>query len=248
MQGKKGEGMAAHLLVQEHGRAHYPAVASVEPALFSGLPPKVQQAVSAVKFTTTYPNGAVLFVEGQAPRGVFIVESGRVKLSVCARDGKTLILRIAEAGEVVGLGSAVSDRACETTAETQGPCELTFIRHNDLLRLMRLHNEFAILMAEHLSDEYASTCQEIRSLILSDSATEKLARLLLGWLEKNGDVRQPGRMKLAMTHEEIAQMIGTSRETVTRLLASFKRKQFIQQNGATLLVRNRPALEALISA
>jgi CRP/FNR family cyclic AMP-dependent transcriptional regulator len=240
--------MAAHLAVHEQGRTSYPGAAFIEPASFSGLPAKVQQAVDSVKFTTTYPNGAVLFVEGQTPRGIYIVESGRVKLSVCARDGKTLILRIAEQGEVIGVGSAVSERACETTAETQGPCELTFIRQNDLLRLMRQHNEFAILMAEHLSNEYSSTCQEIRSLILSDSATEKLARLLLGWLEKNGDARQPGRMKLAMTHEEIAQMIGTSRETVTRLLASFKKKQFIQQNGATLMVRNRPALEALISA
>ncbi|MBV9610408.1 MAG: Crp/Fnr family transcriptional regulator [Acidobacteria bacterium] len=240
--------MAAHFAVHEHSTTPYPGGAFAEPALFSTLPPKIQEAVEAVKFTTTYPNGAVLFVEGQAPRGIFIVESGRVKLSVCARDGKTLILRIAEPGEVIGVGSAVSERACETTAETQGPCALTFIRQNDLLRLMRHHNEFAILMAEQLSAEYASTCQEIRSLILSDSATEKLARLLLGWLEKNGDARHPGKMKLAMTHEEIAQMIGTSRETVTRLLATFKRKQFIQQSGATLFVRNRTALEALISA
>jgi CRP/FNR family cyclic AMP-dependent transcriptional regulator len=239
--------MAAHLAVHEHSRTAYPEGAFGEPTSFPTLPPKVRQAVDAVKFTTTYPNGAVLFVEGQGVRGIFIVESGRVKLSVCARDGKTLILRMAEQGEFIGLGSAVSERACETTAEAQGPCELTFIRQNDLLRLMRLHNEFAFMMAEHLSNEYASTCREIRSLILSDSATERLARLLLGWLEKNSDSRQPGRMKLAMTHEEIAQMIGTSRETVTRLLANFKKKQFIQQNGATLMIRNRTALEALIS-
>ena len=60
----------------------------------------------------------MLFVEGQAPRGIFVLCKGRVKLSICASDGKTLILKIAEAGEVLGLSAAVSGAPYELTAET----------------------------------------------------------------------------------------------------------------------------------
>jgi CRP/FNR family transcriptional regulator len=75
-----------------------------------------------------------------------------------------------------------------------------------------------------------------------------LARLLVGWLDDHPDPRTPGRMKMVLTHEEIGQMIGTSRETVTRLFAGFKKQRFIQQEGATLVVANRMGLESLITA
>jgi CRP/FNR family transcriptional regulator len=103
-------------------------------------------------------------------------------------------------------------------------------------------------MTEHLSYEYNSTCRELRSLILSESASERLARLLLGWLDTKGGTRHRGQMKLTLTHEEIAQMIGTSRETVTRLFTEFKRKQFVERRGSTLVVRNRGGLQSLIAA
>ncbi len=198
--------------------------------------------------TTTYPTGAVLFAEGQAPRGVFIVRRGRVKLSICSSDGRTLILRIADAGCLLGVASVVSGRNYEATAETQEPSEISFLRHTDLLRLMRLHGEFALWVTQHISQDYASTCREIRDLILSDSASEKLARLLVGWLDQNSTARNPSQMKLALTHEEIGQMIGSSRETVSRLFAGFKRQRLIQQTGSTLVINNRDALASLITA
>ncbi len=205
------------------------------------------QALESIKYTTAYPKGAVLFVEGQAPRGVFILCRGRVKLSICSSDGKTLILKIAEPGEVLGLSASVSGKPYELTAETLDPCQVNFVKREDFLRFLREHNEVCLRVAEQLSDKYNTACHEIRSLGLSHSAAEKLAKLLLEWSNKNGDTRQPGRMKLTLTHEEIAQMIGTSRETVTRLFADFKKRQFIQLKGSTLVIRNRAALETLIS-
>jgi len=198
--------------------------------------------------TTTYPTGAVLFAEGQVPRGVFVVRRGRVKLSICGSDGRTLILRIVEVGCPLGVAAAVSGRPYEATAETQEPCEISFLRQSDVLRLMRLHGEFALWVTQHISQDYASTCREIRDLILSDSASEKLARLLVGWLDQNTEARNPSQMKLALTHEEIGQMIGTSRETVSRLFAGFKKQRLIQQSGSTLVIPSRIALESLITA
>ena len=233
--------MAAHTTKNTENMA-------VAPKAFCDLPPVVSRELEAVTLTNTYPTGAVLFTEAEAPRGVFAVLRGRVKLSVCASDGRTLILRLAEAGEILGVAAAVSGREYEATAETQKPCEISFIRQRDLLRLMRSHGEFALWVTQQLSQDYSSTCREIRDLMLSDSASERLARLLVGWLNQTAESRHSGEMKLALTHEEIGQMIGTSRETVTRLFAGFKKQHLIQQNGATLVVPNRIALESLITA
>jgi len=212
------------------------------------LPPVVAEALEQEAVTTTYPAGAVLFAEGQAPRGVFVVRRGRVKLSICGSDGRTLILRMVETGCPLGVASVVSGRQYEATAETQEPSEISFLRQCDLLRLMRVHGEFALWVTQHISQDYASTCREIRDLILSDSASEKLARLLVGWLDQNTEARNPSKMKLALTHEEIGQMIGTSRETVSRLFAGFKKQRLIFQSGSTLEIPNRVALESLITA
>ena len=215
---------------------------------FGDLPAAAIEAVEQAAVTTSYPTGAVLFAEGQSPRGVYIVRRGRVKLSVCGSDGRTLILRIAEVGCPLGVAAVVSGRPYEATAETQEPCEISFLRQSDLLRLMRQYGELALWVTQHISRDYASTCREIRDLILSDSASEKLARLLVGWLDQNTTAKNPAQMKLALTHEEIGQMIGSSRETVSRLFAGFKKQHLIQQTGSTLVIPNRVALESLITA
>lgn len=215
---------------------------------FCNLPATVAEAVEQEALTTTYPTGAVLFAEGQAPRGVFIVRRGRVKLSICGSDGRTLILRIVEAGCPLGVAAVVSGRQYEATAETQEPSEVSFLRQSDLLRLMRHHGELALWVTQHISQDYAGTCREIRDLILSDSASEKLARLMVGWLDQNTTSVNPTQVKMALTHEEIGQMIGTSRETVSRLFAGFKKQRLIQQNGCTLVIPSRLALESLITA
>jgi len=212
------------------------------------MPGSVTAALEMVSLTNSYPTGAVLFAEGQASRGVFIVRRGKVKLSVCARDGKTLILRIAEAGEMLGVAATIASREYEATAAALEPAEITFIRQVDLLRLMRQNPEFAFHVTRHLSQDYTATCREIRDLMLSDSASEKLVRLLMGWLDQNAESAHPDQMKMALTHEEIGQMIGSSRETVTRLLAGFKKQRLIRQNGSTLVVPDRMALESLIPA
>jgi len=83
--------MATHIV--NHNQKPHPAEKS-----FGNFPPAVAEALEQEALTTTYPTGAVLFAEGQSPRGVFIVRRGRVKLSICGSDGRTLILRIVEAG------------------------------------------------------------------------------------------------------------------------------------------------------
>lgn len=200
-----------------------------------------------LKYATAYPKGALLFLEGQAPRSLFVLCQGRVKLSISGSDGRTLILRIAEAGEVLGLAAAVSGKPYEATAEAQEPCQVSFVQREAFGRLLRKHGELAQRVAEHLSGTYHTACQQLRALT-SRGAAEKLAKVLLEWPINASNGRHPGRLEVALTHEEIAQIIGTSRETVTRLFADFKKKQLIQRNGSTLIIRNRPVLETMIAA
>jgi CRP/FNR family transcriptional regulator, cyclic AMP receptor protein len=172
-----------------------------------------------------------------------------VKLSICSTDGKTLILKIAEAGEVLGLSATLSGKPYELTAETIDPCQINFVKREDFMRFLREHSEACLRVAEQLSDKYNAACREIRSLGLSHSAAEKLAKLLLEWTNKNGEAsKTEPRVKLALTHEEIAQMIGTSRETVTRLFAELKKKQVVQSKGSTLVIKNKAALKAIATS
>lgn len=204
------------------------------------------ERLEALKFASSYPKGAVLFVEGQSPRGVYILCRGRVKLSFGAEDGRTIILKIVEPGEVLGLSATISGKPYELTAETLDPCQVNFIRREDFLKFMRERGDVCLKVAEQLSEKYNKACHEVRSLGLSHSAGEKLARLLVEWSERNGeDAKAEPRIMVALTHEEIAQMIGTSRETVTRTLADFRRKQIIQSKGAALTIRNKAALRAM---
>lgn len=217
--------------------------------IFCDLPAGALHSFETIKYATAYPKGAVLFVEGQAPRGIFVLCKGRVKLSICSTDGKTLILKIAEPGEVLGLSATVSGKTYELTAETIDPCQVNFVKREDFLRFLKEHADACFKVAEQLSEKYNTACREIRSLGLSHSAAEKLAKLLLEWSSRSGESnKQEPRVRLSLTHEEIAQMIGTSRETVTRLFAELKKRQIVHARGATLVIRNKAALRALASS
>jgi CRP/FNR family cyclic AMP-dependent transcriptional regulator len=211
--------------------------------IFCDLPGNALQSLEDIKFTTAYPPGAVLFVEGQLPRGIFIICKGSVKLSINSPNGRTMIVKLAEPGEVLGLSASISGQPYEVTAETIDPCQINFVRREDFLEFLKDDVSVCFKVAEQLSDKYHSACKEVRSLGLSQSAAAKLASLLCEWSSKNGEAARPEpRLKLRLTHEEIAQMIGTSRETVSRLFGELKKRSIVQSKGSTLLILDMAAL------
>ena len=216
--------------------------------LFCHLSTTALEAFERIKYVTAYPKGAVLFMEGQAPRGIFVLCNGQVKLSLSARDGKTLIFNIAEPGEVLGLSASVSGNPYELTAQTKDPCQVNFVKREDFLRFMKENSDACFKVAEQLSVKYNNACHEVRSLGLSHSAAQKLAKVLLKWSSQYGESKtvEP-RVRLPLTHDEIAQMIGTSRETVTRLFADLKKRHIAQWKDSAVSIRNKDALDALAS-
>ena len=212
---------------------------------FCHLSPAALKDFSAMRFPATYPAGALLFLEKQAPRGVFVLCAGQVKLSISSSLGKTLILRIAKAGEILGLMATLSGNPYEVTAETLHPCQVAFVRREDFLRFVAKYPEAYRNVAKHLSALYSGACEQLRTVGLSASAPEKLARLLLDWSAEAKQTSQGVQITLPLTHEEIAEFIGTTRETVTRTLGEFKSRQLVALKGSTLMISNRPALEMI---
>jgi CRP/FNR family transcriptional regulator, cyclic AMP receptor protein len=214
---------------------------------FCSLPGRVLEPLSKASHQSTYPSGSRLFTEGQSPRGAYILCSGRVKLSTTSREGKVLIVKLAEAGEVLGLSAVVSGTPYEVSAESSGPCLVRFVERESLLRLLSQHGELGLRAAQVLSIQFQAAYRDIHDLVLARSSVGKVAKLLLSWSSEHEGRCVESRIMSNLTHEELGQMIGASRETVTRVLSHLKRKEVIRVEGSTVVIRNRTALEAMIA-
>jgi CRP/FNR family transcriptional regulator, cyclic AMP receptor protein len=219
-----------------------------EEHLFCNLPLPALRKLNEIKSTAVYPKCTMLFIEGQQPRVVFVLCAGKAKLFISSSEGKTIITKVSEAGDVLGLNATISNRPYEVTAEMMEPGQANFIARDELLQFLREYGEVALRVAEQLSRNYYTAYEEIRTLGLTSSPSEKFAKLLLSWSPQAENENEPARVKLTFTHEEIAEMIGTTRETVSRLFSDFKKKQLLQVKGSTLIIRNKQALEKMLNS
>jgi CRP/FNR family transcriptional regulator, cyclic AMP receptor protein len=213
--------------------------------LFCNLPSAAVERLAAITAPSTYPKGATLFVEGQSPRGVFVLCSGKVKLSTSSPDGRTLLLRISDEGEILGLSAAVCGKPYQATADILEPTQANFITRNDFLDFLREYGEAALHVAQQLGENYHHALSEMRTIGLSHSAAEKLAQFILEWCARHTTGGDEIQAKLVLTHLEIAQVIGASRETVTRLLSSFKKQELLEIKGSTITIRDKSGLERM---
>jgi CRP/FNR family cyclic AMP-dependent transcriptional regulator len=217
-----------------------------EEHLFCNLSPAAVQRLSTITLASSYPKGAILFLAGQDVCGVFILCSGRVKLSTSSTDGRTLIVRLSEPGEVLGLPATVTGTPYELTAEVVEPTQANFVSTQDFLNFLREYGDVALRVAQQLGQTYHTAIAEMRAIGLSHSAGEKLARFILDLATDHISGKGAVTTKLTLTHEEIAEIIGTSRETVTRTLTEFKKKNLLSVKGSNLSIKDRRGLERLV--
>jgi CRP/FNR family transcriptional regulator len=199
----------------------------------------------AIKSSTTYPAGSPLFLEKEPARGVFLLCSGKAKLSVSSRGGKTLILQLARPGEVLGLSASMSNIPYEVSAEALYPSKVAFIRREDFVQFVIRFPEVYQSVFKQLNSQYARACEQLRTVGLSTSANEKLARLFLNWFSEEKQTSEAAQIKMALTHEQIAECVGSTRETITRTLTDFKNKHLVTLKGTTVIIPSRSALEAI---
>ena len=193
------------------------------------------------------PRGSVIFSEGQPAKGVYVLCTGRAKVSISSAEARTVILRIAQQGDLLGVNAVLKGLPCEATVETLERCQVDFISCPDFLRIIDNSKAARLWLTRALSSESSELVERARSLLLSQSAAEKLAGLLVKWCDEQGEVATEGiRVNPGLTHEEIAQMICASRETVTRLFAEFRRKGIVSSARNAIFVRHLNVLESMV--
>jgi CRP/FNR family transcriptional regulator len=208
-----------------------------EEGLFCQLPHTALAELNNLRQTAFYPRGALLFVEGQPTRGLFLICAGQAKLYVNSAEGQSLTLRIVEQGEVLCLSSLIADEPHPATAETLCPSQVSFLPRLAFLQLMRAYPDVSMRVARHLSMEISKAWKQTRMLALAPDTHAKLTQFLFEWANKHGQVTADGlRITLHMTHEEIARNIGASRESVSRILSDWKQREVIRVGGGTITI------------
>jgi CRP/FNR family cyclic AMP-dependent transcriptional regulator len=210
-------------------------------AVFGTLAKTAREEIEAITTRVTYPKGAALFNQGETARGIFIL-GGRVKLLSTSERGRISIVRIAESGEVLALSKALLGDRHGATGEVLEACEITFIGRDDLLQFLQRNGDAALSVAQELASN--CDCDSLAALNgqPSDSAQAKIVRLLLEWATNS---TPDETFPLRLTHEEMSQLIGTSRETVTRIIGTLKRQRHVEVKQGRIRLLNRAALETI---
>jgi|SRR5579859_1168313 len=207
------------------------------------LSPVAAREFESIKSSSFYPEGSTLFLENEPAQGIFLLCSGKIKLSVSSRVGKTLITQLARAGEILGLSACMSGSAYEVSAEALYPSEIAFIRREEFLRFVNRFPEAYQAVTRQLNVQYSRACEQLRTVGLSTNANQKVARLFLDWSAE--EASESTQIKMALTHEQIAECVGSTRETITRTLSEFKNKHLVTFKGATVTIPSRSALQAV---
>ncbi|MCL2660033.1 MAG: Crp/Fnr family transcriptional regulator [Acidobacteriaceae bacterium] len=216
--------------------------------LFCNLSYRALQYLENIGTRVTLPGDSVIFKEGEQAKDVFILCEGQAKLYLTSRDGHVMILRLASAGDILGLSATLNNTRFEVTAETLEPSSLLSISREEFLAFHKTFGEVAERTSQVLAENYREAFLYARRLALSGSASGRLARLLLDWATTSPSAsssKQELRFTMALTHEELANMTGTSRETVTRTLNRFERDGLIARQGVLIIIRNAQRLNQL---
>jgi CRP/FNR family transcriptional regulator len=191
--------------------------------------------------------GSELFAEGEPARGIYILRTGSATVSISSSEGRIVILRMIQAGEVLGLNAVLRNSFYEATVKTLAPSRVSFIPRAELIELIENGDSAALLVIKLLSRELAQLTDGAKLLLLPQTASARLARLLLQLSKEPQGNSRSRVIDKVFTHEEVAQMIGSSRETVTRSMASLARRQIVHVTSDSILIRDRASLEYMAS-
>ncbi|HTH50329.1 MAG TPA: Crp/Fnr family transcriptional regulator [Pyrinomonadaceae bacterium] len=201
-----------------------------------------------------FDKGSILFIEGDAPRGVFLLHRGRVKLTTSTPEGRVLILGVAVPGDTLGLSAVLTRQDLEATAEAIEPIAVHFVARDIYLAKVKRDPVMAFSAAMELGRRYRESHAMMRSLSSTDPVLSRLARLFLRWASdglstENSDGATNGQSPVQLhnnfTHQQIAEMIGSSRETVTRVLREMRERHLVTLKGADLCIHSPAKLTML---
>ncbi len=189
----------------------------------------------------SYKAGELIFTQGQQGDAIFFVVSGRVKIMVTSADGREKIIKVMESGHVFGEVVLFDGGPYPATAQALDDCQVGVLRNEDVYGLMRQNSELAISLLQLLARRLKMAQRQLHDLALKDVFT-RVTQLVCELAENEGVVLPCGSVQLSLrlTREEMAQLVGTSRETLTRVLSELK------QLGLLNVDRNQVFIPSLV--
>lgn len=214
--------------------------------VFCNLGEEARKFLDTQSISMEYPRGNTIFREGDSGDAVFVLCSGKVKMTATSSEGRSAILRIAGPGDVLGVSAVLTSGSYEVTAEALEPCRIRVLHARTLTHFMKEFSDATVGVTRALTQDYRAAFQEVRRIALPETPAGRVARLLLDWVDDNKS-KTPSTITMALTHEELASMTATTRETVTRTLSRFRKENVISTKGVSLTVL-QPAVLRLLSA
>ncbi len=207
--------------------------------LFSQLAPSDLERVSEISRERAYPRNSVILFEDDPGDALYVVAQGQVKVVLIGEDGREVILSVMGEGEFFGEMALVDDEPRSAHVIAMEDSTLLVLRREDFQGILKQTPGIALALLRELSRRLRRVDEKVGSLVLLD-VNGRVAQLLLELADEAGSERITRRL----THHTIAQMIGSSRETVSRTMRDLVEKGYIEVSRREIVIRDRTALEA----
>jgi CRP-like cAMP-binding protein len=185
-----------------------------------------------------YAKGEIVFKEGGYPTGIFFIEKGKVKKYKTNKEGKEQIIYVANSGELIGYHALLADERYPDAAATLEESKISFIPREDFLKALYTSKVLAQRLLKTLSHEFSVLVNSVASLA-QQSVKERFAMQLILLREKYKQNFTPGmEVEINMTREDLANLVGTSRENIVRILKDFKNDGILRTQGTKIFIRD----------
>lgn len=208
--------------------------------IFNGLSQEELDALNVWSETTIFARGDIIYEEGHRINGCYFVEKGVIKIFQTGIDGKEQIIRFAKKGDLIGFRSVVNNELACTTSKIIDDAQLLYIPAKQLLELFKSNAEFSMALMRMACKELGEANKYITD-IAQKTVRERLAEVLLILMD-SFDLDEENYLKISLTREELANMVGTATESVIRLLSEFKTDKLIELHGRKIKLLNIPKL------
>lgn len=216
--------------------------AGKEHSLFSDLPREDLDILSQHKTCIRYKKGQTLFYEGTRPMGLFCINSGKVKVYKISSEGKEQILKLAKPGDFLGYRALISEEFYNSSATVIEEGAMCYVPKSDFLEILQKNPAFFRKMAKRVAHELGMMEQKLVT-IAQKSVRERLAATLIMLKETYGmEGEESDLIDIALSREDLANIIGTATETVIRLLSDFKTQKLISLQGKKIKVLDHKGL------
>lgn len=191
-------------------------------------------AFQQIKIPLTYKANQVVFYEGHASVGLYMLCAGKVKLTRSSPRGQRLIVRILEAGDVIEKHAFADNATHQVTCETLEPCKICLIERRPYMDLIKRNGVLAVKLIELLSSEVRPHLSQLDNFTFK-SARERLAAMLLQLAMRFGARSDVGvRIEMSLKREELAELTGITPETLARLLSAFQTERLLSLRSRTI--------------